>query len=112
VSSNHSRKEEAYDSDEHPELQPNFPALRVRILANLSSKIPSWKKLTRGRYHEIYRLQSSLGRNYIAQFSQFAESPAKLQSEAATMQYIRANTAIPAPEVYLSDVSPGNNVGM
>jgi aminoglycoside phosphotransferase (APT) family kinase protein len=109
-----SSDEDGYDSDEYPELQPNFPALRARIVSNLHSNIFSWTKLTRGRYHEIYLLHSSKEKNYIARFSRFAESPTKLQSEIATMRYIRAHTSIPVPAVYLYDIdtSPKNDVGL
>ncbi|KDR71421.1 hypothetical protein GALMADRAFT_253739 [Galerina marginata CBS 339.88] len=82
---------EVYDSDEYPELHPNFPALHARILSTLSSEILSWRKLTRGRYHEIHLLQVSSATSYIARFSRFAESPVKLQSEVATMRKRRWN---------------------
>lgn len=112
MASDGSGEDEAYESDEYPELHPNFIALQTRIRSDLSFEILSWRKLTRGRYHEIYVLQASEDRSYIARFSRFAESPAKLQSEAATMRYVRANTSIPVPELYLFDVSPENGVGM
>lgn len=85
MASDGSGEDEAYESDEYPELHPNFIALQTRIRSDLSFEILSWRKLTRGRYHEIYVLQASEDRSYIARFSRFAESPAKLQSEAATM---------------------------
>jgi hypothetical protein len=34
-----------------------------------------------------------------------------LESEVATMQYVRANTKIPVPELYAYDLDPGNKLG-
>ncbi|CAA7261883.1 unnamed protein product [Cyclocybe aegerita] len=106
----------SYDSDEYPEIHPSFDALQSHILSDLNLTLTRWEKLTRGRYHEIYILYTSLadrseGNNLIVRFSRFVESPQKLQSEIATMRYVRLHTKIPVPEVYLADTSPDNHVG-
>ncbi|KAJ3506907.1 hypothetical protein NLJ89_g6602 [Agrocybe chaxingu] len=107
---------DSYDSDEYPELHPNFDALQNRILSDLNLSLARWQKLTKGRYHEIYVLYTSPtdgseGNKLIARFSRFIECPKKLQSEIATMRYVRLHTKIPVPEVYLIDTSPDNRVG-
>ncbi|KIJ27531.1 hypothetical protein M422DRAFT_190903 [Sphaerobolus stellatus SS14] len=111
--SNDSTGDVAYESDEYPELHPNFQALQARVLLDLSKKIISWRKLSRGTYHEIYVLSTDYPDiKYIARFSRLVESPEKLSSEIATMRYVGMHTTIPVPEVYMVDICPANDVGM
>lgn len=113
--SSNASSDDSYDSDEPPPLEPNVDELLSRISESpqVGRQLSSARRLTRGRYHEIYALFSLDHRwSCIARLSRSVESPAKLSSEVATMKYVRAHTRIPVPEVYSYDFSPTNSVGM
>ncbi|KAK7454031.1 hypothetical protein VKT23_011542 [Stygiomarasmius scandens] len=103
---------EEYDSDEYSPLEPNFPILYSRVSEATGRQIISSRKLTRGRYHEIFILSSSDGWSCIARFARCTQSEEKIFSEVATMQYVRAHSTIPVPEIYLFDASSENEIGM
>ena len=67
--------------------------------------------LTRGSFHEIKVLRFTDGWSCIARLTRCKEHIAKATSEIATMEYVRARTTIPVPEVYYSDLEPQNPVG-
>lgn len=99
--------------DSHPALEPDVDELLACISLQVGKQLSSARKLTRGRYHEIYALLSPDKRwGCIARLSRSTESKEKLLSEVATMKYIRAHTQIPVPEVYYHDFSTTNAVGM
>jgi len=111
-SSGDSSSDDSYDADEPPPLEPNIDELLSRVSSRVGRPLLSARRLTRGRYHEIYALFSLRRWSCIARLSRSTESTAKLSSEVATMKYVRAQTRILVPEVYCYDFSPTNSVGM
>ncbi|KAF5383119.1 hypothetical protein D9615_005056 [Tricholomella constricta] len=98
--------EESYSSDEFPPLEPDLDKLMAHVSQVVEMKLALAKKLTRGRYHEIYTLHCPERQwSCIARLSRFQESPSKLSSEVATMEYVRTHTRIPVPKVYCHDFS-------
>ena len=105
--------DDSYDTDEPPPLEPNIGELLSHVSQQVGRQLLSARRLTRGRYHEIYGLFSRYRRwSCIARLSRSTESTAKLSSEVATMKYVRAQTGILVPEVYCYDFSPTNSVGI
>jgi hypothetical protein len=104
---------DSYDSDEILPLEPKVDELLSLVSHQVGRQLLFIRRLTRGRYHEIYALFSPDRQwSCIARLSRSIESTAKLSSELATMKYVRAQTRIPVPEVYCYDFSPANSVGM
>jgi len=118
--------DDEYLDDEPPPLVLDFDALKRRASIALSRTCTHWRKLTKGRYHEIFLLffssessgdDANAGYAHetewscIARVSREPENVAKLVSEVATMEYLRPRLSIPVPEIYASDFNPENNVG-
>lgn len=107
--------DEEFLSDELPPLKLDFDVFQRHILDSpVSGRITSWKRTSRGRAHEIFILHGEEGvppEGYIARFSRYEEKPEKLRSEAATMQYVRAHTTIPVPDILVLSDDPENGVG-
>lgn len=126
--SSHSTADEAYDSDEPPELELDLDKLMDRASTALKAKCTTARKLTRGASHEIFTLQfqetttapESLvqaGFCCIARFTRghsnlnlYSESTKSL-SEIATAKYLKHFTEIPVPEIYYYDLDPDNYIG-
>ena len=120
--------DDEYDSDEPPPVVINFQELRRRAALAVSRTCTGIRKLTKGRFHEIFILSfrtsnelnshnMMLGNgsekewSCIARISRQPEPVQKLISEVETMEYVRLHTSIPVPEVYRYDFDVGNSVG-
>lgn len=120
---------EEYDSDEPAPLVLDFDQLTRRASLAVSRTCTGWRKLTKGRFHEIFILFFSgdasesvqgggrgpdvTGTEWscIARVSREPEMVEKLMSEVETMQYVRCQTLIPVPEIYSYDFQLKNSVG-
>ncbi|KAK4041458.1 hypothetical protein C8A01DRAFT_45417 [Parachaetomium inaequale] len=120
--SSYSSAEDAYDSDEPPELALDLAKLVDRASEVLKVKCTGAKKLTQGSSHEIFTLHfqrspaapESLvraGFSCIAQFTRGNSDTAKSVSEIATARYLKRFTEIPVPEIYYYDLDPDNDIG-
>jgi hypothetical protein len=67
--------------------------------------------LQRGQFHEIRILHFEDGWTCIGRFTREAEPLAKVESELATIEYVRDNTTIPVPEIYFVNYSENHAVG-
>lgn len=123
--------DEEYDSDEPAPLVLDFNQLTRRASLAVSRTCTGWRKLTKGRFHEIFVLffggnagESIQGGasgpdvpgsesewSCIARVSREPEMIEKLMSEVETMQYVRSQTSIPVPEIYTYDFRLKNSVG-
>ena len=104
--------DDEYDSDEYPELKPDLTALSDLIYTGTRRRIKSCQKATRGRYHEIYILDTTDVQKLVARLCRLPREPAVLRSEVATMTLVRSRTSVPVPAVHLFEDSPSNDVGM
>ncbi|KAL2133982.1 hypothetical protein VTI74DRAFT_1285 [Chaetomium olivicolor] len=120
--SSYSSADEAYDSDEPPELELDLGKLMDRASAVLKAKCTAAKELTRGASHEIFSLQfqevarapRSLARAgfcCIARFARGNSNSAKSLSEIATIRYLKRFTEIPVPEIYYYVLDLGKYIG-
>ena len=121
-----SPSDDEYDSDEPAPLVLDLDILGRRASHAVSRTFTHWRKLTKGRYHEVFVLYftsddtprpTTDGQHTdnqwtcIARVSRQPEMLEKLQSEVETMEYIRSHTTIPVPEIYAHDFRINNNVG-
>ncbi|KAK3296478.1 kinase-like domain-containing protein [Chaetomium fimeti] len=120
--SSYSSADEAYDSDEPPELELNLGRLMDHASRALNAKCIGAKKLTRGASHEIFTLQfqeaaeapaslAQAGFYCVARFTRGDSNSAKSLSEIATARYLKRFTEIPVPEIYYHDLDVDNDVG-
>lgn len=120
--SSYSSADEAYDSDEPPELELDLVKLMDRASVAVNVKCIAARKLTRGTSHEIFTLQfeesatapgslTKAGFCCIARFTRGNSNSAKSLSEIATARYLKHSTDIPVPEIYYHDLDPDNDVG-
>lgn len=118
----HSSADEEYDSDEPPELVLDLENLKTCASNALSASCISVRKLTRGRFHEIFVLEFDRApdlnpavakANYtcIARLTRGKENLDKAKSELATTRYVRDHTFIPVAEIFYDDLRPDNPVG-
>jgi hypothetical protein len=119
--------DDEYDSDEPSPLKLDFKELTRRASLAVPRPCTRWRKLTKGRYHEIFVLFFGSDDNYqsetergdfhekewscIARVSRKPESIQKLLSEVQTMEYASSHSSIPVPEIYAYDFELNNNVG-
>ncbi|KAL1743161.1 kinase-like domain-containing protein [Schizophyllum fasciatum] len=107
--------DEEFLSEELPPLKLDFAAFQQQVLDSpIARRVTSWKRTSRGRAHEIFIVYGEGDippEGYIARFSRYVEDPAKLRSEAATMQYVRAHTSIPVPDILVISEDPANGAG-
>jgi Ser/Thr protein kinase RdoA (MazF antagonist) len=119
--------DDEYDSDEPVPLVLDLNELSRRASIAVSRTCTHVRKLTKGRFHEIFLLffnsdnSSPVGAtggdiletewSCIARVSREPEKVEKLISEVETMQYVGSQTSIPVPEVYAYDFEVKNNVG-
>jgi hypothetical protein len=99
---------------ETPPLTLNYDALK-HIATYFT---PGWhgacidvSTLQRGMFHEICVLHFEDGWSCIGRFTRDAEPLAKVESELATLEYVRKYTTIPVPEVYFVNHSDNHCVG-
>ena len=101
-------------SDETPPLNLNYEALKHIVEHFLPGSHGACVKITtmrRGSFHEIRVLHFADGWSCIARFTRDYEMLQKTESELATMTYVRNNTTIPVPEVYLINHNENHAVG-
>jgi predicted Ser/Thr protein kinase len=121
--------DDEYDSDEPPPLALNFNELTRLASLAVSRTCTGWRKLTKGRFHQIFVLSFTSNINQvgqagmnganstegewscIARVSRQPETIQKLISEAETVEYVRSQTSIPVPEIYAYDFELNNSVG-
>jgi hypothetical protein len=99
---------------EAPPLNLNYDALKhvaTHFLPGSHGACIDISTLQRGTFHEIRVLHFEDGWTCIGRFTREAEPLAKVESELATLEYVRKHTTIPAPEVYLTNHSDNNCVG-
>lgn len=126
MSSQCSNDDDAYDSDEPPELELDLAKLMEHATRALSATCFSARRITRGTGHEIFTLEflpapatdltdeppvrSTF--SCIARFARVKDTAitAKEQSEIATILYLQENTSIPVPQILYHDLDPKNDV--
>lgn len=120
----YSSADDPYDSDEPPELSLNLPQLKLIASSIFGRPCTAVRKLTRGRYHEVFVLSfggdvtspggsapstpSSINPpDCIARFSRSnGYSPSSEHSAIATMRYVSQKTKIPVPKIYHISTEP------
>jgi Ser/Thr protein kinase RdoA (MazF antagonist) len=99
---------------ESPPLDLNYEALKHignYFTSGSHGRCTGISTLPRGQFHEIRVLYFEDGWTCIARFTREAEPLAKVESELATIEYVRNNTTIPVPEIYLVNNSENHAVG-
>ena len=101
-------------SNEAPPLDLNYEALKHLVDHFLPGSHGACIDITtmrRGEFHEIRVLHFADGWSCIARFTREYEMLEKTQSELATIEYVRKNTTIPVPEIYLVNHNENHVVG-
>jgi hypothetical protein len=101
-------------SDEAPPLNLNYEALKHVVDHFLPGSHGACIDITtirRGGFHEIRVLHFEDGWSCIARFTREYEMLEKTESELATIEYVRKNTTIPVPEIYLVNHNENHVVG-
>jgi hypothetical protein len=99
---------------ESPPLDLNYEALKHignYFTSGSHGRCTGISTLPRGQFHEIRVLYFEDGWTCIARFTREAEPLAKVESELATIEYVRNNTTIPVPEICLVNNSENHAVG-
>lgn len=99
---------------ETPPLKLNYDALKhvaTHFLPGSHGACIDISTLPRGMFHEIRVLHFEDGWTCIGRFTRDAEPLAKVESELATLEYVRRHTTIPVPDVYLVSHSDNDCVG-
>ena len=99
---------------ETPPLNLNYDALKhvaTHFLPGSHGACIEISTLPRGVFHEIRILHFQDGWTCIGRFTRDAEPLAKVESELATLEYVRKHTTIPVPRVYLVSYSDNDCVG-
>lgn len=89
---------------ETPPLKLNYDALKyvaTHFLPGSHGACIDISTLPRGMFHETRVLHFEDGWTCIGRFTRDAEPLAKVESELATLEYVRRHTTIPVPDVYL-----------
>lgn len=99
-----------------PPLELNYEALKhtaTMFLPGSHGECLYITPMDGGGSHEIRVLHFEDGWSCIARFARFSESELleKIESELATMAYVRKHTTIPVPEVYFVNYNPNHVVG-
>lgn len=101
-------------TNDAPPLQLNYEGLRHIATYYL----PGWHgacteitTMQRGAFHEIRELHFVDGWSCIARFTRMHEILEKMESELATMAYVKAHTTIPVPDVYFVNFNSDHVVG-
>ncbi|KAK6435825.1 hypothetical protein LTR95_007990 [Oleoguttula sp. CCFEE 5521] len=105
---------DSWTEDDTPRICLNHDALEhiaSYYLPGGHGKCIKVTTLARGTYHDIRLLHFVDGWKCIGRFAREEESLAKLESELATMAYVRKHTSIPVPEVYLVNTNRNHAVG-
>ena len=105
----------SWRSDEYPPLNINYEALKqvaTQCLSDQHGKCTDIKTISRGSYHEIRVLIFEDRWSCIGRFTRNRdEHPGVMESETATIKYVRHHTSIPVPETYFETFDPTNTVG-
>ena len=105
----------AWDDDEYPPLDLNYDALKQiakYYIAGNHGKCTDIIELGRGTFHEVRRLEFEDGWSCIGRFTRDrSEHVSVIESETATVKYVKAHTSIPVPETYFFNVDPSNAIG-
>ena len=99
---------------EAPPLNLNYEALKHTVdhfLRGSHGACITITTIRRGGFHEIRVLHFEDGWNCIARFTREYEMLEKTQSELATIEYVRKNTTITVPEIYLVNHNENHVVG-
>ena len=104
-----------WDDDEFPPLDLNYEALTHIASCYLPGghgNCVGIKELGRGDFNEIRLLEFEDGWSCIGRFARDPnETLAVLESEIATVKYVREHTTLPVPEVYFVNFDPTHVVG-
>ena len=104
-----------WDDDEFPSLDLNYEALTHIASCYLPGghgNCVGIKELGRGDFNEIRLLEFEDGWSCIGRFARDPnETLAVLESEYATVKYVREHTTLPVPEVYFVNFDPTHVVG-
>lgn len=99
---------------EPPPLDLNYEALKhvaTNFLPRSHGACVDITTLPRGQFHEIRVLLFEDGWSCIGRFTREAEPLAKMESELATIEYVRQHTTIPVPEIFLANYNKNDVVG-
>jgi fructosamine-3-kinase len=97
---------------ETPPLDLNYEALKHIATMYLShGTCVDITTLRRGSYHEVRFLHFDDGWSCIARFTRDYEMLCKIESELATMEFVRKHTTIPVPRVYFVNRNENHVVG-
>jgi hypothetical protein len=108
-------EDDEWDDDEYAPLDLNYNALTHIASCYLPGghgNCVGIKELGRGDFNEIRLLEFEDGRSCIGRFARDPnETLAVLESEYATVKYVREHTTLPVPEVYFVNFDPTHVVG-
>ncbi|CZT16042.1 uncharacterized protein RCC_01882 [Ramularia collo-cygni] len=101
--------------EEPPKLQVNHEALKhiaTYFLPGNHGKCTEVLTLTKGAYHEIRELLFEDGWSCLGRLTRNRkEALGVLESETATVDYVRRHTTIPVPEIFFVNFNPDHVVG-
>ncbi|SMQ48484.1 unnamed protein product [Zymoseptoria tritici ST99CH_3D7] len=101
--------------DEQPPLQLNYDALKhiaTYFIPGTRGKCIDITNLQRGTFHEIRELHFADGSTCIGRFTRDKkEHVSVLESETATVDYVRQHTSIRVPDIYFINCNPQHVVG-
>ena len=104
-----------WDEHEYPPLSLDKDVMKLVVESSLPGnhgECTAIHVLERGSFHEIRILEFADGWSCIGRFTRNPlESLDILESEVATLTYVRKNTTIPVPEVYHVNYDAANPVG-
>lgn len=106
--------DESWDEDEPPQLELNHEALMhvaTCFLPGGHGKCVHIEGRLRGASHEIRVLTFEDGWTCIGRFTRDDEDLDKVESELATIEYVRKHTKIPVPEIYFTNFNPNHVIG-
>ncbi|EJD05625.1 uncharacterized protein FOMMEDRAFT_118799 [Fomitiporia mediterranea MF3/22] len=92
-------------------FQVDRRVLRDIVKEKLGLDVARIRFISSGTFHKAYLVALSSGETVIARVARRYMPRLKTESEVATMQYLRAYTKIPVPEVYAWDSNPYNRLG-
>ncbi|KAE9403548.1 hypothetical protein BT96DRAFT_814795 [Gymnopus androsaceus JB14] len=85
--------------------------LKDVVRERMGAEVVRIKFLSAGTFHKAYLVTLADRQQVVARVARKFMPRLKTESEVATMQYIRENTAIPVPTVYHYDSNPYNRLG-
>ena len=110
-----SDEESEWDKDEYPALDLNYEAIKhvaTYYLPGSHGKCTDITTLPRGSYHEMRILHFEDGWSCIGRFTRDKNEQLRaMESEFATVKYVRRHSGLPVPEIYLVNFNPNHAVG-